>query len=61
MISMDGRIDVHHHIATDNNPVYELPGPRIWRSEAVALKIMDKNDVAVAMLSHRPAPAEPPG
>ena len=52
MISMDGRIDVHHHVATDNNPLYELPGPRIWWSEAEALKMMDNNDAAVAMLSH---------
>jgi len=42
MISMHGRIDVHHHVATDNNPLYELPGPRIWWSEAEALKMMDK-------------------
>lgn len=52
MISMNGRIDVHHHVATDNNPLFELPGPRIWWSEAEALKMMDNNDVAVAMLSH---------
>ena len=52
MISMNGRIDVHHHVATENNPLYELPGPRIWWSEREALKMMDNNDVAVAMLSH---------
>lgn len=52
MISIDGRIDVHHHVATENNPLYEMPGPRIWWSENEALKMMDNNDVAVAMLSH---------
>jgi predicted TIM-barrel fold metal-dependent hydrolase len=52
MISIDGRIDVHHHVATENHPLYELPGPRIWWSEDEALKMMDKNDVSVAMLSH---------
>jgi hypothetical protein len=39
-------------VATENGPLYELSGPRIWCSEDEALKMMDDNDVSVAMLSH---------
>jgi len=52
VITLDRRIDVHYHVATENNPLYELSGPRIWWSEDEALKMMDNNDVSVAMLSH---------
>jgi hypothetical protein len=52
---LDGRIDVQH-VATENNPLYELLGPRTW-SEDEALKMMDNNDVlhvSVAMLPSSP-------
>lgn len=52
MMSFDGRIDVHHHVATENNPLYELQGPRIWWSDKEALTMMDDNNIAVALLSY---------
>ena len=52
MIPVDGRIDVHHHVATQHNPLYQVPDPRIWWSEKEALEMMDRNNISVAMLSY---------
>ena len=45
------RIDVHHHVATQNNPLYDVPDGMSWWSVDNALRVMDGNQIRVAMLS----------
>ncbi|MDT5286047.1 MAG: 6-methylsalicylate decarboxylase [Mycobacterium sp.] len=45
------RIDVHHHVATESNPLYGLPDGLTWWSVDNALRVMDGTGIAVAMLS----------
>ncbi len=45
------RIDVHHHVATKWNALFDVPHGRIWWSVDNAIRVMDDNEIRVAMLS----------
>lgn len=45
------RIDVHHHVATKWNPLFDVPHGRMWWSVDNAIQVMDDNEIRVAMLS----------
>ncbi len=48
------RIDVHHHLVTENNPMYGMPDGMTWWSVDNALRLMDDNSIRMAMLSPMP-------
>jgi hypothetical protein len=54
------RIDVHHHVATQNNPLYDVPDGMSWWSVDNALRVMDGNQIRVAMLFRLPWFTGPP-
>ncbi len=45
------RIDVHHHVATEWSPLFDVPHGRMWWSVDNAIRVMDDNEIRVAMLS----------
>jgi 6-methylsalicylate decarboxylase len=48
------RIDVHQHLVTENNPIFGMPDGLTWWSVDNALRVMDENEVRLAMLSPIP-------
>lgn len=45
------RIDVHHHMMAHGNPLFDLPDDHVMWSVDNAIKVMDENEIAVALLS----------
>jgi hypothetical protein len=45
------RIDVHHHVATKWHPLFGVPHGRMWWSVDNAIRVMDDNEIRVAILS----------
>ncbi len=45
------RIDVHHHVVTEWNPLFDVPSDMMWWSVDNAIRVMDDNAIRVAMLS----------
>jgi len=49
------RIDVHHHVATRYNPIYDVAPDNEWWTVDNALRVMDDNAIEWAVLSGSPA------
>jgi 6-methylsalicylate decarboxylase len=49
-VSQAYRIDVHHHMVTENHPLYQMPEGLTWWSASDALRVMDDNQIAAAVL-----------
>jgi hypothetical protein len=39
------RIDVHHYVATEHNPLYDVPADYQWWTVDSALRVMDENAI----------------
>jgi 6-methylsalicylate decarboxylase len=48
------RIDVHHHVATRYNPIYDVAPDHEWWTVDNALRVMDDNAIEFAVLSGNP-------
>ena len=50
------RIDVHHHMATEYQPVFDIArgADMTWWSLEAAIRMMDENDIRMAILSSVP-------
>jgi predicted TIM-barrel fold metal-dependent hydrolase len=56
------RIDVHHHMATEYLPVFDIAhgADMIWWSLEAAIRMMDENEIRMAILSSFPKPPDKP-
>jgi 6-methylsalicylate decarboxylase len=48
------RVDVHHHVATHYNPLYDVAPDQEWWSVDNALRVMDDNAIEFAVLTGSP-------